>query len=100
MAQITLQLDDMVTVRGLELTRATMEKELASQHLAGIWPCLPWQREIYIRDEAGELQANSKAQELEEWILVILQLYLICEIYPRVEFFTEYISFAPKFHPF
>ena len=28
----------------------------------------------------GELQANYKAQELEEWILVILQFYLICGI--------------------
>ena len=36
MAQITLQLDDVVTVRSLELTMATMEKELASQPLAGI----------------------------------------------------------------
>ena len=35
-----------------------------------------WEREIYIQDEVGELHANSKAEELVEWILVILQLYV------------------------
>ena len=96
MAQITLQLDDVVTVRSLELTMATMEKELALQHLAGIWPCLPWKREIYIRNEARELQANYKAQELEDTTVVPY----LWNIIPRVEFFTEYTSFVSKFHPF
>ena len=37
---MTLQLDKEVTVRGLELTMARMDKELATQHLACICPCL------------------------------------------------------------